>query len=106
MPTGGIISSLFTAAGGGASAITAAGVGTELAATASAAATGLSIASALNKPKQPAAPTVKAPVALPNPAAVQQQETTLAAQAVNQSGRQSTLLTSPLGTTGATTLGG
>ena len=77
-----------------------------LGAAASAASAGLAISNALNQPKQPTAPTVKAPVALPNPAAVQQQETTLAAQAVNQSGRQSTLLTSPLGTTGATTLGG
>ena len=113
---GGFVSSLFGgtaaagAAAGGTAAAGAAAGGSSLAATlgaaASAASAGLAISNALNQPKQPTAPTVKAPVALPNPAAVQQQETTLAAQAVNQSGRQSTLLTSPLGTTGATTLGG
>lgn len=116
---GGFVSSLFggtAAAGAGAAAGTAAAGagaaagGSSLAATlgaaASAASAGLAISNALNKPNPPAAPTVKPPVALPNPVAVQQQETTMAAQQMNMSGRQSTLLTNPLGATGATTLGG
>jgi hypothetical protein len=124
---GGFVSSLFSAGGTAAAAgETAAGVaggtagvaggtagaaaGSSLASTlgaaASAASAGLAISNALNQPKAPPKPTVPNQIALPNPVTEQQQMTTLAAQQMNMSGRQSTLLTQPLGSGGGTTLGG
>jgi hypothetical protein len=92
------------------SAIGSATAGSSLAGTlgtaASAASAGLAISNALNQPKAPPKPTVPNQIALPDPVAEQQKMTTLAAQQMNMSGRQSTILTQPLGSGGGTTLGG
>ncbi len=101
MPTGGIISSLWGAAtGGSAAGISAAGVTAEAGAVGAAA----SLATALTPKQLPKAPVVPNPVSLPNPIAQQQNAITQAALASNQSGRQSTILTNPLGSGGSATL--
>lgn len=102
MPAGGIISSLWGAAtGGGASALTAAGVGAEASAVGAAA----TLANALAPKPQPVAPKVPNQIALPNPIAQQQNAISQAAMATNQSGRQSTILTNPVGAMQGQTLG-